>query len=49
MLVSKSNKMSSIRIRPRFIIKMNFTPKELINKIESSLKSEETDFYAESM
>lgn len=41
--------MSSIRIRPRFIIEANFTPEELIDKIESSLKSEETDFYAESM
>lgn len=41
--------MSSIRIRPRFIIKVNFTPEELIDKIESRLKSEETDFYAESM
>ena len=41
--------MSSIRIRPRFTIKADFSPEELIIKIESRLKSEETNFYAESM
>ncbi|MFN8256865.1 MAG: hypothetical protein U0W24_14315 [Bacteroidales bacterium] len=41
--------MSSIRIRPRFKISSSLSPEEVIEKIEVSLKREETNFYAESM
>ncbi len=41
--------MSSIRIRPRFILSGSFTPEELISKIKTTLSMEDTDFYAESL
>ena len=41
--------MSSLRIRPGFKISSSLTPEEVIDKIETCLRKEETNYYGESM